>query len=67
MVSPDLLAILVCPYCKSKLALYKDAWLICQNPECHRKYPIRQDIPVMLIEEGDKYREVLEGQLPIPP
>lgn len=67
MVSPDLLAILVCPYCKSKLSLRRGVWLVCQNPDCHRKYPIRQDIPIMLIEEGDKYREVPEAELPVPP
>lgn len=67
MVSPDLLAILVCPYCKSKLTLTKDVWLVCQNSNCRRKYPIREDIPVMLIEEGDKYRDLPDEQLPVSP
>jgi len=35
-----------------------DKWLVCQNPECRRKYPIRDDIPIMLIEEGSKYIDV---------
>jgi len=67
MVSPDLLEILRCPYCVSgptrregpdpgRLLLVKDVWLVCQEPGCGRKYPIKDDIPVMLIEEGDKYR-----------
>ena len=58
MVSKELLDILVCPACKSDVELVKDVWLVCQNPECRRKYPIRDDIPVMLIEEGDKYVDV---------
>ena len=67
MVSPDLLEILRCPACVSgpnrrggpdpgRLVLVQDAWLVCQEQGCDRKYPIKDDIPVMLIEEGDKYR-----------
>ena len=67
MVSPDLLEILRCPACvrgphrragpdPGRLVLVKDAWLVCQEPGCGRKYPIKDDIPVMLIEEGDRHR-----------
>jgi len=55
VISDDLLAILVCPACKTKVELVKETWLICGNAECRRKYPIRDGIPIMLIEEGDKY------------
>jgi uncharacterized protein len=69
MVSQELLEILRCPNCvrerEGLLEYYKESWLICQ--ECGRKYPIRDDIPVMLIEEGDKWREVSKEALPIPP
>lgn len=58
MVSKELLDILVCPACKSDLDLVKEVWLVCRNQSCRRKYPIRDDIPVMLIEEGDKYVNV---------
>ncbi len=58
MVKQELLDILVCPACKTKLELVEDTWLACLNVECGRKYPIREDIPVMLIEEGDKYVNV---------
>ena len=69
MVSTDLLEILRCPHCVSgstrregpdpgRLVLVKDAWLVCQEPDCDRKYPIKDDIPIMLIEEGDKWRNV---------
>ena len=58
MLNEDLLAILACPACKTKVQLVADQWLVCQNPECRRKYPIKDDIPIMLIEEGDKYVDV---------
>lgn len=58
MIGEDLLAILACPACKTKVQLEKDAWLVCTNKECRRKYPIRDGIPIMLIEEGDKYVDV---------
>lgn len=55
MISDDLLAILACPACKEKVELVNEAWLVCTNNECRRKYPIRDGIPIMLIEEGDQY------------
>jgi len=50
----DLLEILVCPKCKKELTfLEKDeGYLLCN--ECQLVYPIRQGIPVMLIEESIK-------------
>jgi len=63
MLSEEFLAILACPFCKSKVELVGN-WLVCTNAECARKYPIRNDIPVMLIEEGDKYREIPVSELP---
>jgi len=41
------------------------SWLICKD--CDRKYPIRDDIPVMLIEEGDRFRGVPREELPETP
>ncbi len=58
MTFEELLEILVCPACKGELALQRQTWLICQNPQCRRKYPIRDGIPIMLVEEGDKYVDV---------
>lgn len=66
MVSKDLLEILVCPACKTKVELVKGAWLVCQNEQCCRKYPIRDDIPIMLIEEGDKYIDIPVEELGTP-
>lgn len=52
-LSPELLEILVCPKCRSKVELTNDQkGLACTNPECRLVYPIRDEIPVMLIEEA---------------
>jgi uncharacterized protein YbaR (Trm112 family) len=71
MVSQELLEILRCPDCvhdgtESGLLDHVGNWLICTD--CDRKYPIRDDIPVMLIEEGDRFRSIPREELPdIPP
>ena len=71
MISKDLLDILRCPVCvrekgkEGNLILYKDTWLLCQD--CDRKYPIVEDIPVMLIDEGDKWSTKKKEDLPVPP
>ena len=50
-ISLDLLEILACPACKAKVELNSDgSGLKCV--ECRRVYPIRDDIPVMLIDEA---------------
>jgi len=66
MISDDLLAILVCPACKTKVELVEGTWLVCTNDECRRKYPIRDGIPIMLIEEGDKYVDIAVEDLGTP-
>ena len=50
-LSPQLLAILVCPKCKGALE-HRDAEpsLVCQA--CRLRYPIRDDIPIMLLDEA---------------
>ena len=71
MVPSDLLEILRCPVCvrepgkEGMLDLIKDTWLACQD--CGRKYPIVEDIPVMLIDEGDKWVQTPTESLPVPP
>jgi uncharacterized protein YbaR (Trm112 family) len=50
-ISQQLLDILVCPKCKGDLELTKQQdGLICGN--CRLKYEIRDDIPIMLIDEA---------------
>ncbi len=50
-VPKDLLEILVCPLCKAQLNLVHDGQGL-KCVECKRVYPIRDDIPVMLIDEA---------------
>ena len=69
MVSQELLDILRCPACVRErdgmLDLVHDTWLVCRD--CGRKYPISEDIPVMLIDEGDKWVNTRVEDLPVPP
>jgi uncharacterized protein YbaR (Trm112 family) len=52
-ISPELLEILRCPKCKSEVKIKDDqSSLKCVNPECSLVYPIRDEIPVMLVEEA---------------
>jgi uncharacterized protein YbaR (Trm112 family) len=50
-VSKELLEILVCPSCKAAVHLKADGGGL-KCVQCHRVYPIRDDIPVMLIDEA---------------
>ncbi len=69
MIDPRLLEILACPACKARVRLEADlpaprhdmqpqvasarqaGWLVCE--QCGRRYPIRDGIPVMLVEEAE--------------
>lgn len=50
-VSQELLDILVCPIDKTPVKLTPDEHGL-KCPSCHRVYPIRNDIPVMLVDEA---------------
>jgi uncharacterized protein len=50
-VSAELLEILACPVCIAPVKLTEDKQgLRCEK--CRRVYPIRNDIPVMLVDEA---------------
>jgi hypothetical protein len=52
-IDKELLAILACPKCKGEIKLTdKGDGLVCQA--CKLMYPIKEDIPVMLIDEAVK-------------
>jgi uncharacterized protein len=55
-ISDELLKILVCPEDKGPLELVDDGKFLL-NPRNGYKYPIRNGIPVMLIEEGKKFQD----------
>jgi uncharacterized protein YbaR (Trm112 family) len=78
VIPQDLFEILRCPHCVSgatrkpgddpgRLELVHDCWLVCLEPDCGRKYPIVDDIPVMFIETGDEFIGTAVADLPVPP
>ena len=50
-IDPQLLSIIVCPACHGTLAEQADE-LVCQG--CGNAYPVRDDIPVLLVDEARK-------------
>jgi uncharacterized protein YbaR (Trm112 family) len=72
--NPLLLEILRCPVAvqsteygddPGRLELVHGCWLVCADSGY--KYPIVDGIPVMLIEEGKKWKETAVTDLPVPP
>jgi uncharacterized protein YbaR (Trm112 family) len=73
-ISPELMEILRCPVAvqskeygddPGRLELVHNSWLVCADT--NMKYPIRDGIPVMLIEEGEKWKNTPVDELPVPP
>jgi uncharacterized protein len=53
-VRSELLEILACPKCKKKVELAEGGdFILCKV--CRLRYPIRDDIPVMLIDEAETF------------
>lgn len=53
MIDKTLLEILACPACKGDVR-EENGWIVCLQASCALHYPIRDGIPVMLIEEAKK-------------
>ena len=52
-IDPALLEILACPQCRSPLRVDDPAAeLVCTSEECGLAYPVRDDIPVLLVDEA---------------
>ena len=51
MIAKDLLEILVCPACKQALE-YRESPESLKCKQCHRVYAVKDDIPIMLIDEA---------------
>jgi uncharacterized protein len=51
-ISKDLLDILACPLCKDEAVRLTPDGAGLKCVKCHRVYPIRDDIPIMLIDEA---------------
>lgn len=50
-IDPELLDILVCPQCRATLSVDSDRGELVCHP-CRLAYPVRNDIPVMLVDEA---------------
>ncbi|MEE9487525.1 MAG: Trm112 family protein [Candidatus Bathyanammoxibius sp.] len=50
MIDKEFLDILACPVCKTDVKLEQDK-IVCAN--CGRRYPIKDDIPIMLVDEAE--------------
>lgn len=73
-IDPELLEILRCPVAvhykdkgddPGRLELVKGTWLV--SKDSGYKYPIRNGIPVMLVDEGAKWKDTPIEDLPVPP
>ena len=73
--NPEFLEILRCPVAvhqkdeygpdAGKLELKREHWLVCNDNGY--KYPIRHGMPVLLVEEGEKWKDTAVDDLPVPP
>jgi uncharacterized protein YbaR (Trm112 family) len=52
-VEKDLLDILACPNCRGEVD-YDEAAQTIECRSCHYRYPVRDGIPVMLVDEAEK-------------
>ncbi|HBO97395.1 MAG TPA: hypothetical protein DE315_02550 [Candidatus Omnitrophica bacterium] len=51
MIDKELLAILACPACRGDVE-EENAKVVCMS--CGRQYPVRDGIPIMLVDEAQK-------------
>ncbi len=51
MIDEKLMEILACPACKGPVKLQEER-IVCQ--ECGLRYPIRDGIPIMLVDEAER-------------
>jgi uncharacterized protein YbaR (Trm112 family) len=63
-IEPDLMEILVCPETHARLVQVGE-WLYSTDAATRRRYPIREGIPIMLIEESevvdeDEFRKIMQ-------
>ncbi len=65
-INPELMEILVCPESHARLIQVGD-WLYSTDPATRRRYPIREGIPIMLIDESQvvdeaEFRRMMQEQ-----
>lgn len=54
MIDKELIAILACPACRADVE-EKDGKIVCVS--CQRQYPVRNGIPIMLVDEAKHERD----------
>ncbi|MGH2536276.1 MAG: Trm112 family protein [Candidatus Promineifilaceae bacterium] len=74
-ISPEFVDLLRCPQAvheqdkygpdAGRLRLVHGCWLVSDHSGL--KYPVRDGIPTMFIEEGEKWKDTAEEDLPVPP
>ena len=60
-LDPAFVAILACPQCGAAVAQV-EGQLACRNPQCSRRYPIEDGIPVMLSAAAEAPASASSGQ-----
>lgn len=53
-VDEKLLELLICPNCRGPVEYLADHDVIVCKGECRYRYPVRDDIPVLLVDEAEK-------------
>ena len=53
MIDKELLDILACPACRATV-VQEGERSVCTSPGCGLRFPVRDGIPVMLVEEAEK-------------
>jgi len=61
-LDPKLLEILACPEDKGPLLYFSDEAAL-YNPRLHRRYAVRDDIPIMLIDESETVDDAEHARL----
>ncbi|HEV7888184.1 MAG TPA: Trm112 family protein [Acidimicrobiales bacterium] len=61
-LDPRLLEILACPEDKGPLLYFADEQSL-YNPRLHRRYTVREGIPVMLVDEAETVSDDEHGRL----
>lgn len=59
MIDKKVLKILACPFCKGDIDL-KEEKILCIR--CGLKFTIKNDIPIMLLEEREKQDYITQGR-----
>lgn len=56
-LTPQFLEIVACPACHSGFAIdYEAAEMVCVNADCALAYPVRDGIPVLLVDQARSTR-----------